>query len=82
MRFIRTQHAELLPVSSTTTRAIKTRFLFLFVREGKAIKINYVQQVWVYQISVQKDYYTHHIIKNLNHIVEFTRVDKSSEVRF
>ena len=52
------------------------------VREGKAIKINYVQQVWVYRISVQKDYYTHRITKNLNHIVEFTRAEKSSEVRF
>ena len=52
------------------------------MREGKAIKINYVQQVWVYQISVQKDHYTHRIIKNLNHIVEFIRVEKSSEVRF
>ena len=38
-------------------------------------------QDWVYRISVQKDYYTHRIIKNLNPIVEFTRVDKSSEVR-
>ena len=77
MRFIQTQNAELLPVASSTTRAMKTRFLFLFVHEGKAIKINYVQQVWVCRISVQKDYYTHRITKKLNHIVEFTRVDKS-----
>ena len=53
-----------------------------FCARRKAIKINYVQQVWVYRISVQKDYYTHRVIKNLNHIVEFTRVDKSSEVQF
>ena len=52
------------------------------MREGKAIKINYVQQVWVYRISVQKDYCTHRIMKSLNHIVEFTRVEKSSKVRF
>ena len=36
----------------------------------------------VSDFSSQKDYYTHRIRKNLNHIVEFTRVDKSSEVRF